>query len=116
MTATAISNRMQHGVRDGDQACPDKAALIRETHAVFARFGVRVSHDRVIKLVGTYIRRVRPNGYDFAEYIATQVAMTEVERQLVADELRKVITYADPTGERAVNNVRRAQQGGGYVA
>lgn len=115
MTDTAISNRLQHGGRDGDQARPEKAALIRETHAVFARFGVRVSHDRVIKLVQVYIRLVRPNGYSFADYIATQVAMTEVQRQLVADELRKVVSYADPTGETAAGNVDRSRQVVTYV-
>ncbi len=113
MTATAISNRLQHGGRDGDQARPDKAALIRETHAVFARFGVRVSHDRVTKLVGTYIRRVHANGYAFADYIAAQVAVSEVQRQVVSDELRKVVSYADPTGETAVANVVRVRSGGG---
>ncbi len=111
MTATAPSpTRMFHEVRGGEQARLEPDRLIRETHAVFDRFGVPVSPGRVIKLVRTYVRHVQENGFvAFGDYIDTQVAMSEMQRRVVADELRKVTAYVDSTGERAVRNVLRDQ-------
>lgn len=53
---------------------------------------------------------VAVEGVPFADYIATQVAVSEVQRQVVSDELRKVVSYADITGETAVNNVIRSRR------
>ncbi len=107
MTATTLpATRMFHEVRDRDRPCLDAGTLIRETHAVFDRFGVQASPGRVIKLVRTYVRRVQNNGIGFADYLA-QVAVGEHQRRLVSDELRRVTAYVDPTGESAVNNVVR---------
>lgn len=55
------------------------------------------------------MHRVQGNGYDFGDYIATQVAVSEMQRQVIADELRKVVSYADPTGETATRNVLKSQ-------
>jgi len=105
MTAPALpAARMFHEARDQDQARLDPDHLIRETHAVFNRCGVSVSPGRVIKLVRTYVRRVQNTDIGFADYLA-QVAVGEHQRRLVADELRRVTAYVDPTGESAVNNV-----------
>jgi len=103
---TLPTARMFHEARDQDQARHDPDHLIRETHAVFDRFGVQVSPGRVIKLVRTYVRRVQGDGVVFADYLA-QVAVGEHQRRLVADELSRVTAYVDPTGESAVNNVVR---------
>ncbi len=96
--------RMFHEVRDGERARLEPDRLIRETHAVFDRSGIPVSPGRVIKLVRTYVRHVQGTGLAFDDYIATQVA-SEMQRRVVADELRRVTAYVDPVGERAVNNV-----------
>ena len=101
---TLPTTRMHDEVRDQDQARLDPDHLIRETHAVFNRCGVSVSPGRVIKLVRTYVRRVQNTDIGFADYLA-QVAVGEHQRRLVADELRRVTAYVDPTGESAVNNV-----------
>ncbi len=107
MTTPALpATRMFHEVRDQDQARLDPDHLIRETHAVLNRCGVSVSPGRVIKLVRTYVRRVQGDGIGFADYLA-QVAVGEHQRRLIADELRRVTAYVDPTGESAVNNVVR---------
>ena len=110
MTATAPSpTRMFHEVRGGEQARLEPDRLIRETHAVFDRFGVPVSPGRVIKLVRTYVRHVQGNGFvAFGDYIATQVA-SEMQRRVVADELRRCTAYVDPVGEQAVRNVLTSQ-------
>ncbi len=110
MTATARSRtRMFHEVRDGEQTRLEPDRLIREAHAVFDRLGVPVSPGRVIKLVRTYVRRMQDSGLAFGDYIDQQVAMSEVQRRAVADELHRVTAYRDPVGERAVNNVLKSQ-------
>jgi len=109
MTATARSHaRMFHEVRDGEQARLSPDDLIRETHAAFDRLGVPVSPGRVIKLVRTYVRRVQGSGLAFGDYLDTQVALSEVQRRVVADELGRVVSYVDKTGETAVRNVMRS--------
>ncbi len=35
--------------------------------------------------------------------------MSEMQRRVVADELRNITAYVDPVGERAVNNVLKDQ-------
>jgi len=108
MNARSRPTRMFHEVRDGEQARLEPDRLIRETHAVFDRSGIPVSPGRVIKLVRTYVRHVQGNGLAFDDYIATQVA-SEMQRRVVADELRRCTAYVDPVGERAVNNVLKDQ-------
>ncbi len=61
-------------------------------------------------MVQNYERRAQRYGFDFGKFIANQVVLSEHQRRVVADELRRVTAYVDTTGERAVNNVMR---GGG---
>jgi len=110
MTAAAPSpTRMFHEVRGGRQARLEPDRLIREAHAVFGRAGVPVSPGRVIKLVRTYVGHVQGTGLAFGDYLDTQVEMSETQRHADPDELRKVVSYADYVGERAVNNVLKGQ-------
>ena len=73
----------------GDHARPELA--LADAHAALADCGITISPGRVRKLLKGY-RRCN-QGQDFGRY--------------VADELRRVITYRDQTGETAVNNVVR---------
>ncbi len=110
MRAAAPSpTRMFHEVRDGEQARLSPDYLIRKAHAAFDRLGVPVSPGRVLKLVRTYVRNVQGTGLAFDDYIDTQVTVSEMQRRVVADELRKVTAYVDPVGERAVRNVLKDQ-------
>jgi len=84
--------------------------LTTETRAVLERFGVGWSSSKTSRVVRAYLHTVQGNGFTFADFVANQVVLSEYQRRLVADELRKVTGYADPVGERAVNNVMR---GGG---
>jgi len=58
-------------------------------------------------MVQMYERRAQRYGFDFGKFIANQVVMSEHQRRVVADELRKVTAHVDPVGEQAVNNVRK---------
>jgi isopentenyl diphosphate isomerase/L-lactate dehydrogenase-like FMN-dependent dehydrogenase len=75
-------------------------------HTALSDCGVQMSYTKVRRMVQNYERRAQRYGFDFGRYLDTQVA-SEMQRRVVADELRKVTAYLDPTGERAVNRVLR---------
>lgn len=83
--------------------------LIKAAHAVLDRAGVHMSPSRVSRTVRQYRHQVEPNGLPFLHYLATAFGLSERQRRgVLADpELARVIAYADPTGETAVNNVLR---------
>jgi hypothetical protein len=92
------SIRPQHEGRD--QGSPTPELLIREAHRVLAAHGVSMGPAKVVKLVRTFKHRVETNGFDFATYLMNEAARTADRR-----ELRRVISYRDPTGEQAVRRV-----------
>ena len=73
----------------GDHARPELA--LADAHAALTDCGITMSPGRVRKLLKAY-RRCN-QGQDFGRY--------------VTEELRRVITYSDHTGETAVNRVIR---------
>ncbi len=73
----------------GDHARPELA--LADAHAALTDCGITMSPGRVRKLLKNYRRG--DQGQDFGRY--------------VIDELRRVITYRDQTGETAVNRVLR---------
>jgi len=85
---------------------PQRDRLIAAAHTVLSNCGVQMSWTKVRRTVQMYERRAQGDGVVFADYLA-QVAVGEHQRRVVADELRKVTAYVDPTGESAVNNVVR---------
>ncbi len=85
--------------------------LIRECRTTLDQFGINWSPSKASRVVRLYMHRVQGNGYDFGNYIATQVAVSETQRKVIADELRRVVSYIDSTGEQAVRNVLRASGG-----
>jgi len=88
---------------------PQRDRLITAAHAVLSNCGVELSSTKVRRMVQNYERRAQRYGLDFGKFIANQVVMSEHQRRVVADELRKVTAYVDSTGERAVRNVLRDQ-------
>ncbi len=89
---------------------PQRDRLIAAAHTVLSNCGVELSFTKVRRMVQNYERRAQRYGFDFGKFIANQVVLSEHQRRVVADELRRVTAYVDTTGERAVNNVMR---GGG---
>jgi hypothetical protein len=86
---------------------PQRDRLITAAHAVLSNCGVELSFTKVRRMVQNYERRAQRYGFDFGKFIANQVVMSEHQRRVVADELRKVTAHVDPTGEAAVNRVLR---------
>jgi len=85
---------------------PQRDRLIAAAHTALSDRGVQMSWTKVRRMVQMYERQAQRYGYDFGRYLDTQVA-SEMQRRVVADELRKVTAYLDPTGEAAVNRVLR---------
>lgn len=67
-------------------------------------FDIEISASRVIRLVRGYHERE-----PFPQYLRRRLLLTTVQRR---DPIwLRAISYADPTGERAVHNIlRRAEQ------
>jgi len=86
---------------------PQRDRLIAAAHTVLSNCGVQMSCTRVRRMVQMYERRAQRYGFDVGKFIANQVVMSEHQRRVVADELRKVTAHVDPVGEQAVNNVRK---------
>ncbi len=84
----ALSARVDVQTR-GDHARPELS--LAAAHAALAVSGITISPGRVRKLLKNY-RRCN-QGQDFGSY--------------VTEEMRRVITYRDQTGEAAVNRVLR---------
>ncbi len=81
----------QPGGRRGPRGSRTPELALADAHAALTDCGITMSPGRVRKLLKGY-RRCN-QGQDFGRY--------------VTDELRRVITYRDQTGEDAVNNVVR---------
>lgn len=86
---------------------PDRDRLVAATHAVLDNCGFAAGASRVRRLVQRYERNAQ--GYDFGGFIANSMAASSHQRAVLADELRRVVGYSDPTGEAAVNNITRGR-------
>ncbi len=107
-TVIGTHRRIHRSAETGGESRPKSVGrLTAETRAVLDRFGVGWSGSKVSRTVRAYLHTVQGNGFPFADFIANQVVLSEYQRRLVADELRRVITYRDQTGEAAVNRVLR---------
>ncbi len=107
-TVIGTHRRIHRSAETGGESRPNSVErLTAETRAVLDRFGVHWSASKTSRAVRTYLYRVQGNGFAFADYVANQVVLSEHQRRVVADELRKVTAYVDKTGEQAVNRVLR---------
>ena len=83
--------------------------LVRHAHKLLADSGVAMSPSRVSRLVRDYKRRVETNGFGFEAFLVNTALLTADQRRraLLNPDIARVVSYADPTGETAVNNVVR---------
>jgi len=107
-TVIGTHRRIHRSAETGGESRPNSVErLTAETRAVLDRFGVHWSGSKTSRVVRAYVRTVQGNRFAFADYVANQIVLSEHQRRVVADELRKVTAYVDKTGETAVNNVVR---------
>lgn len=69
-----------------------------------------MSPSKVNRLVREFKHRVEKNGFPFEAFLANSALITDQQlRAVLANpDFARVISYSDPTGEHAVNNVVRA--------
>lgn len=71
-----------------------------------------MSPSKVSRLVREFKHRVEKNGFPFEAFLVNTVQLTEQQRRQIAanPDVARVISYADPTGETAVNNAMRRNE------
>lgn len=103
MTATTATLDRRNNI--AEQVPLDK--LIRDTCQVLATLGVRPGPSKVARLVRRYVDRVQYTGYDYAKWIANEVALDAEQRARAAWGLRDHFGVLDPTGQRAARTADR---------
>lgn len=86
-------------------------ALVSHAHKLLANCGVSISPSKVSRMVREFKHRIEKNGFPFEAFLVNTVQLTAQQRQMmIADpEIARVISYSDPTGESAVNNVLKGR-------
>lgn len=101
--------------RSGVSTSPSMDELKSLARLVCTNIGVDFGANRINRLVTQFVRTM-PNagGRTFILYLANAVQMSEDQKRRVLSDpdIARVIAYADPTGEAAVNNVIRTVRRG----
>lgn len=96
--------------RPGGSTAPSKNELIGAARLILDNCGITFGNRKIFRLVDQFVERApRATGHAFFLYLTNAVQMsTEQQRTaLLNPDIARVIAYADPTGESAVNNVMR---------
>jgi len=86
--------------------------LAREAYSVLSKCGIAASRSKVSRIVRDYMRHVAGNGYPFGTFLMNTLQLSAERRAALTNhpDWARVISYADPTGETAVNNLRGASR------
>jgi hypothetical protein len=78
-------------------------------HMILQNAGVHMGGSKVSRLVRQFEHTVARNGWSFLDYIGNAIQLTAQQRvdAMNNPDIARVISYADPTGETAVNNITR---------
>ncbi len=90
-----------------DPAGVEELKVIART--VMWNCGIDFGPSKIHRLVCRFVNRVQGNGFDFFDFLANQVELTAEQRRSALNDpdVQRAISYSDPTGETAVNNVMR---------
>jgi hypothetical protein len=88
--------------------------LVEHAHKLLCNCGIQMSPSKVSRLVREYRHRVERNGFPFEAFLVNSVQLTAQQRRqaLANPDIARAISYADPTGETAINNVMTASRHG----
>lgn len=112
VTATAVTTTTG-GSTSAEATSQTTEQLVGHAHVILDACGRTMSPSRVRRVVREYQRSVERNGWVFWDYFANAMLLTNSERRrlVINPDIERVISYLDPTGERAVNNVMRQRRG-----
>lgn len=98
-------------IRRGGSTAPLKNHLAHAAALILQNCGIQFGTRKIFRLVDSFVERA-PNagGHVFFQYIANAVQLSAGQRQaaLINSDIARAISYADPTGETAVNNVMQS--------
>jgi hypothetical protein len=79
--------------------------LVREVHSALTNCGMPIGSSKASRIVRQYTHRVRPNSWDFFDFVVNKLALTVERQKRLAAEWHRAISYLDPVGEEAVHTV-----------
>ena len=108
---TALAGTLTSGGTTSAEATGQTEKLLRVAHVVLDNCGLAMSASKVSRLVRNYEAQVAGNGWTFFDFLANRICLDAERRRLLLlnPEVARVISYADPTGETAVNRVLRGR-------
>lgn len=101
--------------RPGGSTAPTRDELINAACLIRDNCGLVFGTRRIFRLVDTFKARApRASGQVFFQYFCGEVQLTveQQQRALHDPDVARVLAYADPTGEAAVNHVLRERRRG----
>lgn len=96
--------------RMGGTTSPSVSELSSAARLILDNCGIQFSQNRIVRLVLQFKQRAPyAAGIVFFQYLTNAVHMSAEQQRaaLQNPDIARVIAYADPTGETAVNNVMR---------
>ena len=97
----------------GGTTSPSITQLVSAGRLILDNCGIDFSTNKLSRLVRNFVDRA-PNGSGsmFFQYLTSAVQMSEADKRaaLCNPDVARAISYADPTGETAVNNVLRSRR------
>lgn len=100
-----------HGI--GVTTSPSQAEMIKAARLILDNCGIAFGQNRIVRLVLEFKRRApQGSGSTFFSYLAAKVQLSAAQQRdaLRNPDIARCISYADPTGETAVNNVLQARR------
>lgn len=97
-------------IRVGGNTAPTQPDLIKVARIILDNCEIPFGTRKITRLVHDFKRRApHADGHLFFQYLASAVSLTAEQRRaaLTNPDIARAISYHDPTGETAVNNVMR---------
>jgi hypothetical protein len=98
--------------RLGGSTAPLKNHLAHAAAVILQNAGIEFGTRKIFRLVDSFVERAPyASGDVFFQYLASSVQLSEAQKRsaLANPDIARAISYADPTGESAVNNVMKGR-------
>jgi hypothetical protein len=98
--------------RLGGSTAPLKNHLANAAAVILQNVGIEFGTRKIFRLVDSFVERApQAGGHVFFQYLANSVQMSQSQRRtaLANPDIARAISYSDPTGEAAVNNVMKGR-------
>jgi hypothetical protein len=109
----AVSASAPHAERSGGATSPTQTELVNAARTVATCLGLSLSENRIVRLVLRFKSKAPQGGkHLFFQFLCSAVDLNNSQKRaaLAHPDIARVIGYADPTGEQAVNNVMRRRR------